>query len=61
MKTKYFKPFASREEAVTRAHIKNLASRDGTHYCLVDGPEDNFVVCDLRTAIDLGVGYVWGL
>lgn len=28
-------------------------------YCVVPGPEDDFAVVDLWTAIDLEMGYVW--
>jgi hypothetical protein len=27
--------------------------------CLVDGPDDNFAVVDLQTAVELGGGYRW--
>jgi hypothetical protein len=28
-------------------------------YCVVPGPQDDYAVVDLGTAIDLGLGYVW--
>ena len=38
--------------SLNRTHIKEI-------FCLVDGPEDNFAVVDLETAIDLGIPYEW--
>jgi hypothetical protein len=50
--------FVEEEEArdymvsLNRTHIKEI-------FCLVDGPEDNFAVVDLETAIDLEIPYEW--
>ena len=50
--------FASEDDAhqymlsLNRTHIKET-------FCLVDGPEDNFAVVDLETAIDLEMPYQW--
>jgi hypothetical protein len=30
-------------------------------YCVVDGPEDNFAVVDIDTAIELGGQYEWAI
>lgn len=53
--------FASEKEARTRCHNKNQACRRAGNYkdiyCLVDGPENNYAVVDLKTAIELGQGY----
>jgi len=55
----YLRLFADREDARRRMILRNQTARDGTVYCLVDGPEDNYAVVDLRTAIDLGGPYEW--
>ena len=50
--------FASEDDAreymllLNRTHIRET-------FCLVDGPEDNFAVVDLETAIDLDIPYQW--
>jgi len=40
-----------------------MRSLNHTHtekvFCLVDGPENNFAVVDLETAIDLEMPYKW--
>ncbi len=67
MKT-YVEFFATRDEAYAQMlekkydpHVREPRAgwRTFLLYCLVDGPEDNFAVVDLETAIDLGVGYEW--
>ena len=57
--TIYVRQFASRDEAHDRMLVLNRAARDGSVYCLVDGPENDYAVVDLRTAIDLGGPYKW--
>ena len=57
----YCKFFESENDARTRCANKNKAARRANNYrdiyCLVDGPENNFAVVDLTTAIELGSGY----
>ena len=57
----YTRFFASENEARSICQIKNQACRRAGNfkdiYCLVDGPEDNYAIVDLKTAIDLGMGY----
>jgi hypothetical protein len=37
---------------INHTHLKEI-------FCLVDGPEDNFAVVDLESAIDLEIPYEW--
>lgn len=30
-------------------------------FVLIDGPEDNYAIVDLMTAIDMGVQYTWAV
>lgn len=57
----YCRFFDSENAARDRCAMKNRAARLANNfrdiYCLVDGPEDNFAVVDLSTAIELGQGY----
>jgi hypothetical protein len=39
----------------------NMNARHPEIFCVVDGPEDNFAVVDLATAIELGGGYRWAI
>jgi hypothetical protein len=47
--------------AVEYMRGRNRASRDRTLYAVVDGPDDNYAVVDLKTAIDLGGRYEWSV
>ena len=49
--------YLDRNAAVDRARWMTRAGRE--IYCVIDGPEDNFAVVDIRTAIELGVNYSW--
>lgn len=57
----YIRFFATENDAIDRCSLKNRACRRAGNYkdiyCVVDGPEDNFAVVDLSTAISLGNGY----
>jgi hypothetical protein len=59
--TPYMKTYATEAEADARMRTRNRAHRngDGQIFCLVDGPDDNFAVVDLGTAIELGGPYRW--
>lgn len=54
----YLKAFNEYDQAYDWMVMKNQTSvRD--IFCVVPGPEDNFAVVDLQTAIELELGYVW--
>lgn len=57
----YIHHFATEREAIIRCSIKNQACRRAGNYrdiyAVVDGPDNNFSVVDLKTAIELGGGY----
>ena len=57
----YIAYFDDENDAIARCYHKNQAcKRAGNYrdiYAVVDGPEDNYAVVDLSTAIDLGFGY----
>ena len=57
----YQKFFDLEEDAAVHCANKNMCARAAGNmkdvYALVDGPEDNFAVVDLMTAIHLGQGY----
>lgn len=59
----YLKFFASKERALDWMRMINTAAqRAGNKRDLMvvtDGPEDNFAVMDLDSAIELGGGYTW--
>ena len=64
----YIQFFDTRDGAYQHMLEKNQARTDAnrqpgtecfTLYCLVDGPEDNFAIVDLETAINLGGPYEW--
>ena len=60
LSTMYTKFFIKEESARRFCRMKNESTiKHGryTIYCLVTGPNDNFAVVDLSTAIDLGNGY----
>lgn len=57
----YIKYFDTENAALDRCEMKNKAcKRAGNYrdiYAVVDGPDYNFAVVDLDTAIELGFGY----
>jgi hypothetical protein len=57
----YCRFFDTEDAARARCETRNRAARRAGNmrdiFCLVDGPEDNFAVVDLITAIELGQGY----
>ncbi|MBV9657196.1 MAG: hypothetical protein JO295_03705 [Verrucomicrobia bacterium] len=61
--TSYLKTFSTEAAALDWMRMKNQAcSRAGNRrdfFAVVDGPEDDFAVVDLATAIELGNGYRW--
>lgn len=63
MQTKRFtKMFKTESRAVEFARLQNIAMKAaGNHDLLVvaPGPDDNFAVMDIKSAIELGLGYQW--
>jgi hypothetical protein len=59
MKTQtYIKNFNNENDAIDMCRIKNEANRcEYTMYAVVDGPNDDYAVVDIKTAIELGCGY----
>lgn len=56
----FSRTFATAAAAEERARIKNRASRiPGWLWVVIDGPEDDFAVVDLSTAIEMGAPYSW--
>lgn len=57
----YIRNCDTEKEAISLCTIKNKACRSAGNYrdiyAVVDGPESNFSVVDLSTAIDLKCGY----
>lgn len=55
----YFRYFDTRDAAI--AHMKSLNSDPyaKTLYVLVDGPEDNYVVMDVKSAVNGEFAYTW--
>lgn len=63
MNARYYKEFQNENEARERAMIKTRAHAAGDRAIFVwlDGPDDNCVVCDLQTAIEIGLSYSWAV
>ena len=62
MKTEtYIRFFYTENDALVRCELKNKACKRANNYrdiyAVIDGPEDNYAVVDLKTAIDHGMGY----
>lgn len=56
----YLKLFPTKNAAAEHCRNKNRANRMARWlWVLADGPEDNFAVLDLASAIELGGGYEW--
>ena len=58
----YIKRMTDYNEAFKWMRVKNQsAKRAGCNnvFCLVNGPDDDYAIVDLRTAIDLGGQYEW--
>ena len=54
----YVKFFETEDEAMSWMRLKNQTAVRGL-YVVAPGPEDNWAVTDLRTAIELGSFYRW--
>lgn len=65
MKTnnKYLKMFKTENNAMHWMRMKNRACRLAGNFrdmfVVTDGPENDFAVMDLKSAIELGGGYKW--
>ena len=61
MKATYTKFFETEKAALARCSMKNRVCRRAGNfkdiYAVIDGPEDNYAVVDLGTAIDFNSGY----
>ena len=57
----YIKSFAEHEKAAVWARTKTKAHAKGDReiFVVVEGPEDDWVVCDLKTAIETELPYSW--
>jgi hypothetical protein len=59
----FVKPFVNYEAAFDYMVMKNMAFKRAGNMndllCVVPVPEDNYAVVDDRTAIELGLGYVF--
>jgi hypothetical protein len=59
----YLKTFKSESRAMDLMRLKNrackLAGNRRDMFVVADGPEDDWYVMDLRSAIELGSGYRW--
>lgn len=59
----YERNFTSREDAISFMNLKNKgferAGNTKDILCVVPGKENGFAVVDLRTAINLGLGYTY--
>ena len=59
----YFKTFQTEAAAMDWMRMKNRACAAAGNrkelFAVTDGPEDNFAVLDIKTAIELGNGYKW--
>jgi hypothetical protein len=56
--TTYLKLFDDYDEAFGHMSAKNQTSCQAL-YVLIDGPQDDFAVVDIATAIDMGALYEW--
>ncbi len=66
MKThEYLKTFATEASAFDWMRFKNQAAKKAGNrkdfLVVVDGPENDFAVVDVNTAIELGGGYKWAV
>ena len=54
----YMKFFNTEKDALRWKDIKNNVNcNKKQHYVVIDGPENNFAVVDLRTAIEMDMPY----
>ena len=63
MKTQtYIKRFDEKNKAENWMVFKNQSNRQkGQIYCMVDGPENDYAVVDIATAIEMNCPYSWAV
>lgn len=66
MKTEYIRFYEKEEDAffAMRRHnriIKTLKHRISDIHVMLDGPDDNFAVVDINTAIKMEMPYEWAV
>lgn len=61
MAQRYLKRFLDEQAAASWARMKTQAHAggDGQVFCWVEGPSDDWMVCDLQTAIASHLPYQW--
>jgi hypothetical protein len=57
--TEYLRFYPTESDALDAMRSKNDSHRDGALFVVTDGPEDNFAVMDLKTAIEMELPYKW--
>jgi len=61
--TQYLKMFKTESAAMQYMRMKNRACKAAGNRCdlyvVCDGPEDDFAVMDIESAIEMGMGYKW--
>jgi hypothetical protein len=59
----YLKTFKSESRAMDVMRLKNRACKAAGNrrdlFAVIPGPEDNWAVIDIRSAIEIGSGYRW--
>ena len=60
-RTEYMRMFENENEALDRCEMKNKACKAANNtrdiFAVIEGPEENWAVVDLTTAIEFGQGY----
>lgn len=60
MQPTYIKHFATESKAASTMRSKNRCNRVKSWcWVMADGPDNDFVVLDIRTAIEMGLLYSW--
>jgi hypothetical protein len=56
----YIKQFENKQKAIGWMNMKNDSNRvKYRRWVVVDGPNNNYAVVDIKTAIELGCGYIF--
>ncbi len=62
MRKTYTKFYRKEETAIAMMQMKNKSCERANNYndifAVVDGPDNNFAVVDIKTAIELNLGYM---
>lgn len=60
---RYLRHFRTEQIAWDRMVTHNRAAQRARNredcYCVIEGPDDKWTVCDLETAIEIGLPYEW--